>query len=414
VPGFWNRKAGTVGTGFDLFTSYGHGVPGIDDLLPVTESGYELWQTPTGIADLAEINQVREWVTLTALANVGIIARIDAAQMNILGGGVASLVVTVDGADTGVSFVIPAGTTSNTTFQASGAAPIPAGHKLGLAFRSTGAVDTGSALRGEFRLLGSAKPLPAPLPLAPPAGMVLWLEADKGVTVAGADVTAWADQSGNAFDAGPLTAGGTRALQFVAAALNGLPGLQGTADLGAQGLKYTASNLFATLAPRTIFAVVTFDGVNMFGKKGGVVMSFRRSSPSFSPCMDEPYTFGPQVNAQRPFTYEESPVNSMYVVTPVDYSGESKLFRWGTDAANPATTIQVFDGGAAIPQQTTAIPATTESGLAAGYIVGCLIEDDGANVFQGMLHEIIVYAGIMTPATIAQAEGYLRLKWGLP
>jgi hypothetical protein len=104
----------------------------------------------------------------------------------------------------------------------------------------------------------------------------------------------------------------------------------------------------------------------------------------------------------------------MYVVTPVDYSGESKLFRWGTDAANPATTIQVFDDGAAIAQQTTAIPATTESGLAAGYIVGCLIEDDGANVFQGMLHEIIVYAGIMTPATIAQAEGYLRLKWGLP
>lgn len=256
---------------------------------------------------------------------------------------------------------------------------------------------------GAFKLPGP----PPPPPLAPTPGMLLWLKADAGVSLSGSNVTAWADQSGNHFDAGPLTGAGTLAPIFVANAGDGLPGIQGTQGLNAQGLKYTASNLLTTLAPRTIYAVVTFDGTSTFGQKGGVIMSFRRSSPSFSPVIESPFTFGAEVNAQRCFTYEQSPVNSVFFSTPVDYSSKSKLFRWQTDAPNPATTIQTFDRFAAIPQQTTAIPATTESGLASGYIVGCLIEDNGADVFQGELREIIAYAGAQAPADVTHNTNYL-------
>jgi hypothetical protein len=38
----------------------------------------------------------------------------------------------------------------------------------------------------------------------PQSGLSLWLKADAGVTLSGSDVTAWADQSGNANNATPL------------------------------------------------------------------------------------------------------------------------------------------------------------------------------------------------------------------
>jgi Secretion system C-terminal sorting domain len=49
----------------------------------------------------------------------------------------------------------------------------------------------------------------------------LWLDANRGVTVSGTSVTAWADQSGNAFSAAPPTT--TARPAFVASSANGYP-----------------------------------------------------------------------------------------------------------------------------------------------------------------------------------------------
>lgn len=66
----------------------------------------------------------------------------------------------------------------------------------------------------------------------PSTGLQVWLKADAGVAVSGANVTSWADQSGN--NNNLTTVGGVSPVLLSAAAgINGLPAIQFTNSAGA-------------------------------------------------------------------------------------------------------------------------------------------------------------------------------------
>jgi hypothetical protein len=81
------------------------------------------------------------------------------------------------------------------------------------------------------------------------SGLTLWLKADAGITLSGTDVTAWDDQSG--LGNGAAATGGP---QFVASAINGLPGV----DFGVAGCNVHQSatqRLVGLDAARHVFVV---------------------------------------------------------------------------------------------------------------------------------------------------------------
>jgi hypothetical protein len=244
--------------------------------------------------------------------------------------------------------------------------------------------------------------LPYGAGFGPAAGPRFWFDATRGVTLSGSNVTAWADQSGNALNVSDVgMPGGSRHLQYVASSVNGLPGLQGTQDFTPQSLIYTGSNVYTGGAPRTVFAVVKPGGPSMFGRLGGYIFTFRRSAPEFGLGLE---TVGG--TDQRLYTDFTTIISAS---TAVDYTGTPILIRWQTDAGG--TNLQTYINGASIPQTSTTLGG--ESGNV-GFIVGSLINDDGGQVFQGDTNEIIGYDGVLSAGDITLTETYLKSKWGIP
>lgn len=95
--------------------------------------------------------------------------------------------------------------------------------------------------------------MPGPLarrawtPLQLGSSLALWLRADLGITLNGATVSAWADQSGNGHVFAMATAGKQPA--YTASAIGGKPGITGTGGVGARRLDC------ATLAFGTSYTV---------------------------------------------------------------------------------------------------------------------------------------------------------------
>jgi hypothetical protein len=103
------------------------------------------------------------------------------------------------------------------------------------------------------------------------SGCVLWIRASKGVSKTGDTITAVADQSGVGNN---TTASGTP--QFVASAINGLPGFNFATTAG-DALVGTA-RLFAQNAERHIFAVVKATAGGAF-VWGGSVLTAPKTNP---------------------------------------------------------------------------------------------------------------------------------------
>lgn len=250
------------------------------------------------------------------------------------------------------------------------------------------------------------RPPPAPVPFP---GARFWYNARRGVTLgSGSDVDAMTDLTGNGFDVG--FAGmppGSRHLQFNPTSTNGLPGIAGTQDFNPQALIYTASNVWVGGAPRTIFAVVKFGGLGMFGSSGGFVVTFRRSAPEFACGV---FQHGPPDPPGHQVLYTDfSAPTTIEATTPVDYSGQSLLLRWQTNSAG--TTLAVWSGATPVQIPTPTDVLGNELGNT-GLIFGSLINDDGHAVFQGDINECIGYDGGPDAARDAQTTAYLAHDWG--
>ncbi len=84
-----------------------------------------------------------------------------------------------------------------------------------------------------------------------PAGPILWLKADAGVTTSGANVTGWADQSG--FNYNASVPSGTTGPQLITNGLNGRPVLR---FAGAQGLITATIDNFGCRNQMDVFVVM--------------------------------------------------------------------------------------------------------------------------------------------------------------
>lgn len=135
---------------FDLFVSYGHGIPGVDDSLPESEGAYTLWLSPTTTADISEVGQVREWVSAAAHKFARLTVRVDAALLNgTPAGATVDFVVTVNGTASAIAVTVPTGATADTTFELSGALAVAAGDLVGVALLTSQAMDDASTMRAE-------------------------------------------------------------------------------------------------------------------------------------------------------------------------------------------------------------------------------------------------------------------------
>jgi hypothetical protein len=135
---------------FDLFLSYGHGIPGVDDSLPESEGGYSIWLSPTTTADIAETGQVREWVSKVAHKRARLTVRVDSALLNgTPAGATVDFVITVNGTPSAVAVTVPTGATADTTFELEAALAVDAGDLVGVAMSASQAMDDASTMRAE-------------------------------------------------------------------------------------------------------------------------------------------------------------------------------------------------------------------------------------------------------------------------
>jgi hypothetical protein len=345
------------GAALDMILSYGHGVPDVDDQIPSTEGGFEMWLSPTDTADISEPGQVREWVTLADLTNVAIVVRIDLANMTSVGGPwVTKLVVTVDGSDVAAEVVIPSGITTNTTLIANVALAIAANSKVGCAFSTSGELDAASRLRCEVRLIASGAVIPTP-PILPPVlpgfGLLFDWETDPAVstiTLTGGAISKITDASGNAFDLVQATA--LRRPTLAAAAFNAFDGIVFPAAMD-RILEYATSNMgLADGGARTVMCVCKPDGA-----AGGSLVVFKRAT-DYLGC--ELWLDG---GTQRLYGNGAFPTPAnIDATTPVDYGGNRIVVIWDFDGTDMFVSVQGIDipaSGTTIGDETSVAPGVT-------------------------------------------------------
>jgi hypothetical protein len=365
----------------DLALSFGHGNGGTDEQLP-SETSW--WFTPTGTADDAQADQVREWVTDTALGFLAIIVRIDAATIN--GETGALYVVTVDGAETAISVELPTGATTDTTLEMAAIFAVAAGSKVGVKFNGSAVAD-GSSLRTEVRLVGAETGTPS-VPPALPADPIAVFEsedlADDGLT--------WIDSTGNLFDLAVPVAGGAGPPTVVPGAFNGH---KGASFDGVQNILSTENAMFAGGAvpqPRTLMAVVRPTNAT-----GGTVGCFKETADYFSCALWK--------TAGNQFAYENGDANNSLLSSVVDYGGEDLVLIFRTNGI----LIELFVNG--VLRASTTNTVGPENGIADGFTMGNMLAHFGDRGWLGLIGAEWVWDYRFTNANVVSGTGYASVKY---
>lgn len=219
------------------------------------------------------------------------------------------------------------------------------------------------------------------------SGLSLWLKADAGVTLNGATVSAWADQSGNGRNVSQGTAGSQPT--YNATGLSSLP----TLDFdGGDYLDNTTTDLGTADSARTIFIVGEADSV------GGPIVVYRRSVAYLSVMIFE---FGGvhYISSDGLTAPSNTSVNSHAERTDPFYSvhrytgtGNAPSFRINGAEKTYSTGVQTTEGGAT------------------GFEIG---HNSNAQFWSGLISEILVYDSALSAGDIEDVEGYLADKYSL-
>lgn len=157
LAGFHNNNIGNVtvvinGNNYslDIPLAFGQGAPGTDDVIPDDDDAAEsFWLMPSTDADHATPDQVREWPVTDNHDRVGLVVRVDAANMI---GDTAQLIVTKNGVDTAVAVTIPMGATANVTLSDERGLTLVPGDRVGVRFAPGDDLEGACTLRCEARL----------------------------------------------------------------------------------------------------------------------------------------------------------------------------------------------------------------------------------------------------------------------
>lgn len=229
-------------------------------------------------------------------------------------------------------------------------------------------------------------------------GVAFWLRSDLGITTVSGKVTQWNDQSGANIVANVAQA--TSANQFTYDAtggVNGLPRLQGSNGSQQMG---SATSLFASGAPRTVFCVCASTTV------GGSLITFRTANPycslaaqvntSITPNYWYVHSDGITINTQL---NPPPSINAPSAIT-FTYTGGSAIFGMRVNGLQVEPASQV----------TSNVPLSTPDTGTAGLTVGGRADQPTLG-WQGDLYEFIVYSRILTEVEIRRVEAYIAARY---
>lgn len=287
--------------------------------------------------------QVREWPIARALAYVGLIVWVDAAEIILAeGGDDPRFIVTVDGVDTILQLVLTEGTHAGGELLSTGAfIDVAANSRIGVRFDGTG-LDAGCSLRCEMMIDGAGSGSPVPPPPIPPSGLLAdWasenyvLAIESGPNLRGT----WTDDSGNENDLFTgLGSDPTAFPQTEANAFNDDPGV--TFVRGVTSSPPTTSFnpyvWYAPNTPRTIAMVVRGDNLsvgNLLDVSGSHVYTLQGGTlpqPAYIQCSDPP----PSI-----------PINTTDFV---DINGQKAVLMWWSEGGI-GDTLHFAVNGVEIP-----------------------------------------------------------------
>jgi|HubBroStandDraft_5_1064220.scaffolds.fasta_scaffold20176_2 hypothetical protein len=232
---------------------------------------------------------------------------------------------------------------------------------------------------------------------APPkSGLVLWLEADKGLAT---DGSSWSDQSGKGHDA---TAVSGEMPTYVAAAINGLPAAQfnGNSAMTIAGSVLT-SQQFTIVAVAT--DVSTYDGNNLEFRE--IISNWSSSTGDQSIFLGDLWTNASGKTKDR-FRFTDA-------VGGADQgdAGVGQLKRPAEAFILSATSAA---GGVAVQlgtkvQYQSETPLSTRD-LTAPWYLGRQAQADVEH-WNGYIAEVLVYDNALSDKDLKKAIKYLKAKW---
>jgi len=224
------------------------------------------------------------------------------------------------------------------------------------------------------------------------AGLGLWLDAGRGITLNGSDVSAWADQSGNGNHAVQVTAG-RQPLYSAASGSNSLPEIVFTSANRDQ-LAGNMSNL-SGVAGWTFFIVE---------KRPSVIQNTISFSVENAAITD-------QVVTSIAYNYSDASNYNLY--SP--YSNTNWTYRstvFDGSLTGDANRFKLYEKGV---QQTLSftgsVPATAP--VSTYFRIGDYYVDSPTWDFEGSISEIIIYTRALTSAEHNQVILYLATKYAI-
>jgi len=224
--------------------------------------------------------------------------------------------------------------------------------------------------------------------IIPSSGLSLWLKADTGVTLSGADVTVWADQSGNGFNA---TSPATKPT-FISSSINSKPAISFNND---SSWMQIPQNSIGNSGNISIFVVLNY--------VSGAVILNKGDAASFEATVWELTTntgFGFVNDDGEEFSWNVVPVspatNIPLLLEGFSSAGVSQLAFNGTNSGDPSSANVGFN---AISQYI---------GIGGGGDGGSAVSPLDARIA-----EIIIYNRQVTSPERQQVEAYLNAKYAI-
>lgn len=240
----------------------------------------------------------------------------------------------------------------------------------------------------------------APFSPADITGLSLWLKADAGVTVSGASVTEWADQSGNGLDVVPDFTNADITLASSVAKFNNKPAILFgvTNENGDVGL-YNNNPFIG----KSVFLVYSLESVSGFQYSVAYENNGINAYTSYEEDEEPNRKFGGYFNGFFD-SDTTSALGTAYIRTviadgdeeendPLDFyiNGESDGSLVGSGFYNLRSEIVIGNGGA---REAGPSPSINQP-------------------FQGYIAEVVVYTTVLTTPEREQVETYLNDKYAI-
>ena len=234
-------------------------------------------------------------------------------------------------------------------------------------------------------------------------GLSLWLKADAGVTLAGSNVTEWADQSGNGRNATPNDP--TNKPLFNASDKNGKPTISLTSMSDYIERVFTISSNPLGASGSTAFSVQYVEDVcGAFDDNGPIFGNFGGSEDSFGTYQSH-YPYGPDC-----FVYDAfgTRLRKNEITPPVTITNAWTLYS----VKSTNNDWQSFVNGQLMYSDPTNTYSSAVGGDDATLYIG---KQTAAGTFRlkGKVAEVIVYNRVLTTSERQKVEAYLNAKYAI-